>query len=197
MALKISGKNFDIGQALRSRIETEVRDAVGKYFDGSFSGHVTIGKNSRIFETECALHLDTGIVFEARAEAPDATLSFDQAATRLEKRLRRYKRRLKGHKRPPQEAELSEAATFLLAPPAEEDEVADDYAPAIVAETRTVLRTLSVSAAVMELDRVETPVVVFRNQSHGGINVVYRRPDGHFGWIDPVLVDGVAAAGSG
>ncbi len=194
MALKISGKTFDIGQALRARIEAELHAAVDKYFDGGFSGHVTVGKSGRIFETECAIHLDTGIVFEARGEAPDANASFDQACARLEKRLRRYKRRLKAHKRMPVHGEAAEAASFVLAAPPEEEEIAEDYAPAIVAETRTAVRTLSVSAAVMELDRVDAPVIVFRNQTHGGINVVYRRADGHFGWIDPALNERMAPA---
>ena len=97
MALRISGKNVDIGQALRSRIETTVSGTVQKYFDGGYSGQVTVAKSGRLFETDCVVHLDTGIVLETRGSDPDAHLSFDQAAERLEKRLRRYHRRLKDH----------------------------------------------------------------------------------------------------
>ena len=98
MVLKISGKSVDIGQALRTRIDTTISGAVGKFFDGGFSGHVTLSKTGRTFQTECTIHLDTGIVFEASGNDGDANASFDKAAERLEKRLRRYKRRLKDHK---------------------------------------------------------------------------------------------------
>jgi ribosomal subunit interface protein len=97
MVLKIAGKNVDIGQALRTRIEDTVEAAVRKYFDGGSSGHVTVSKAGRIFETEVVVHLDTGAVFEASGSDADAHLSFEQTAERLEKQLRRYKRRLKEH----------------------------------------------------------------------------------------------------
>lgn len=195
MALKITGKNVDIGQALRGRIEAAVPGLVAKYFNGGYSAHVTVAKSGRSFETDCALHLDSGMVFEARGLAPDAHASFDQAAERLEKRLRRYKRRLKDYAKPtPMAAPGRDIADFVLAPPAEEEELGEDYAPVIVAETRTAIPTLTVSAAVMQLDRTDAALVVFRNQSHGEINVVYRRPDGHFGWIDPALSVGKSTA---
>jgi ribosomal subunit interface protein len=98
MALKVSGKNVDIGQALRSRIESTISAAAGKYFDGGYSGRVTVTRSGRAFQTECAIHLDTGVVLEASGDSGDAHLSFGLAAERLEKQLRRYKRRLKQHK---------------------------------------------------------------------------------------------------
>ena len=189
MPLRISGKNVDIGQALRSRIDQTIADAVQKFFDGGYSGHVTVVRNGRTFRTECSVHLDTGMVFEASGNDTDANASFDQAAERLQKRLRRYNRRLKDHSRMQSAKAITPAAAFVLSPPPEDDELAEDYAPAIVAETKAEIRTLSVSAAVMELDMIDAPVVVFHNSSHGGINVVYRRPDGHFGWIDPALLE--------
>ena len=188
MVLKISGKSVDIGQALRTRIDTTITGAVGKFFDGGFSGHVTLSRTGRTFQTECTIHLDTGIVFEASGNDVDAHTSFDKASERLEKRLRRYKRRLKDHKKQAVREER-DAAAFVLESPAEDEELADDWAPAIVAETRSVIKTMSVSNAVMELDMTDAPVVVFRNTNHGGINVVYRRADGHFGWIDPALAE--------
>src|SRR5262245_42199390 len=97
MPFRVSGRNIDVGEALRARINARVTDATAKYFDGGFSGHVTIGKEGFGFRTECVIHLDSGIVLEADALAADAYASADQAAIRLEKRLRRYKRRLKDH----------------------------------------------------------------------------------------------------
>lgn len=188
MVLKISGKNVDIGEALRSRAEATVDGAVAKFFDGGYSGHVTVSRTGRTFQTECSIHLDTGMVFEASGNDIDAYSSFDKAAERLEKRLRRYKRRLKDRKKHPTREER-DAASFVIEAPDEDAEVAEDWAPAIIAETRAPIATMSVSSAVMELDMTDAPVVVFRNTSHGGINVVYRRPDGHFGWVDPTLAE--------
>ena len=128
------------------------------------------------------------MVFEARGLDADAHASFDQAAERLENRMRRYKRRLRDYKRTVVEAGAG-AAAYVLAAPSDEDEIGEDYAPAIIAETRLDIPTISVSTAVMQLDRTDAPVVIFRNPSHGGVNVVYRRADGHFGWVDPALAD--------
>src|SRR5215467_10111361 len=97
MTFRVSGKNIGVGEALRARINARVTEATAKYFDGGFSGHVTIGKEGHGFRTECVVHLDSGIVLEADAHAADAYASADQAALRLEKRLRRYKHRLKDH----------------------------------------------------------------------------------------------------
>jgi ribosomal subunit interface protein len=98
MTFRVSGKNLDVGDALRKRIAGRIGEAVGKYFDGGFSGHATVAKDGSGFRTECALHLDSRITLRAEASAPDVYLSADQAALRLEKRLRRYHRRLKEYR---------------------------------------------------------------------------------------------------
>jgi ribosomal subunit interface protein len=97
MAMRISGKNLDLGEALRSRIDQTLTGTVRKYFDRGYSGQVTVSRSGRVFETDLALHLDSGIVLEAHGSDADAHLSFDQAAERLDKQLRRYKRKLKDH----------------------------------------------------------------------------------------------------
>src|SRR5262249_61109314 len=97
MQFRVSGKNIDVGEALRARINARIAEATAKYFDGGFTGHVTIGKEGFGFRTECVIHLDSGIVLEADAPAADAYASADRAAMHIEKRLRRYKRRLKDH----------------------------------------------------------------------------------------------------
>ncbi len=193
MSFRVSGKNIDIGEALRSRINERIADATAKYFDGGFSGHVTVGKEGFGFRTECMIHLDSGITLHTEANAADAYASADQAAERIEKRLRRYKRKLKEHHLARREEPLP-AQSYILAANDEESEVAPDYAPTIIAEETTSLQTLSVGGAVMAMDLAEARVVVFRNAAHGGINVVYRRPDGHIGWIDPSRVSKKDAA---
>lgn len=195
MPFRVSGKNIDIGESLRNRVNQRIAEATAKYFDGGYSGHVTIGKEGYGFRTECLIHLDTGITLEAEAMAADAYSSADQAAERIEKRLRRYKRRLRdrqsgrvdGHTL---EAALNARSYIIAAPePDAEDEVTE-YNPVIIAESTTALQRMSVSDAVMQLDLTGTTVVVFRHAGHGRVNLVYRRPDGHIGWIDPPVVEG-------
>lgn len=190
MPLRISGKNVDIGQALREHIEARVSEALGKYFDGGYNGHVVVQPEGSGYSTECAIHLDTGTVLQASASAHEVYASADQAAERIGKRLRRYKRKLKSHQ--PREnnqvpAEVLEAQSYVLAMPDEDEEVPEDFAPVVVAETTQQIRTATVGRAVMDLDLSGAPVVVFRNAGSGTINVVYRRPDGNIGWIDPAL----------
>ena len=195
MSFRVSGKNIDIGEALRSRINERIAEATAKYFDGGFSGHVTVGKEGFGFRTECMIHLDSGIVLEAEAMAADAYASADQVAARIEKRLRRYKRRLKNHQGAapngaPPDQRIIQAPSYIIAAPAHDDD--DDltgFDPVIIAESTTALKRLSVSDAVMELDLTGAAVVVFRHAGHGRVNLVYRRGDGHIGWIDPPMIE--------
>lgn len=186
MSLRITGKHMDIGDSFRARIEARIGEAVEKYFDGSYSGRVTVEKSGSRFAADCALHLDTGIVLQAAGQAQEPINAFDAAAERIEKRLRRYKRRLKSHKANAASAEAVEAAYRIVSPLADDDsEVPADYAPAIVAESTVALRRMTVAAAVIELDATDNPVFVFRNSGSAQVNIVYRRPDGNIGWIDP------------
>ncbi len=98
MSLRVSGKNLDVGDALRERINARIGEALGKYFDGGYSGHATVEREGSGFRTECAVHLDSKVTLHAEARAPDAYASADAAAMRVEKRLRRYHRRLKDHR---------------------------------------------------------------------------------------------------
>ena len=186
MSLRISGKNLDVGDTFRGHVQSRIGDAVAKYFDGGFTGHVTLEREGSGFRSDCAIHLDTGIVLQAEGRAHDAHMSFDRAAERIEKRLRRYKRRLKEH-HPQRRGETMPATSYIIAAPDEEAEIDLDYNPTIIAEEPTGLETMTVSAAVMAMDLADVPVVVFRHAGHGGVNVVYRRTDGHIGWIDPAL----------
>jgi len=191
MPFRVSGKNIELGEALRERISARVLEALEKYFDGGFSGHVNVGKEAFGFNTECVVHLDSGIVLRADSMAADAYLSADQAAEKLEKRLRRYHGRLKDHANGRNsshaaEEALATAPDYVIAAPGQEDsEEVTAFNPVIIAESTTSLKRLSVSEAVMQLDMTGAPVMVFRHASHGRVNLVYRRSDGNIGWIDP------------
>jgi ribosomal subunit interface protein len=189
MPFRVSGRNLDVGDALRQRVNDRIVEAVGKHFQG-YSGHVTVGREGFGFRTECAIHLPSGITLEAEAIAADAYASADQVAIRIEKRLRRYKRRLKDRQTATRSggdgAEALATTSYVIeAPEQESDEEVTEFNPVIIAESTTSLRTLPVSEAVLELDLTGAAVVVFRHAGHGRINIVYRRPDGHIGWIDP------------
>jgi len=187
MSFRVSGKNLDVGDALRQRISERIAETVTKYFDGGYSGHVTLAKDGFGFRTECAIHLDSRITLHAEGMAPDAYASADQAASRIEKRLRRYHRRLKDHR--PERSDgwaAVDAASYIIAAPEHDGDIeTNGFTPVIIAESTTALKHLSVSDAVTELDLTGAPVVVFRHAAHGGVSIVYRRADGHFGWIDP------------
>ncbi|MCV3239560.1 ribosome hibernation-promoting factor, HPF/YfiA family [Mesorhizobium sp. ZC-5] len=185
MSLRISGKHMEIGDAFRTRIESRIGEAIDKYFDGGFSGRVNVVKSGSRFTADCMIHLDSGMALQATGDAQEPTAAFEAAADRFEKRLRRYKRRLKSHG-PGGNGNSTDIAYTVMAPIADDDEeVPEDYAPAIVAESTVALRTMSVASAVIELDTKDSPVFVFRNAGSDHVNIVYRRADGNIGWIDP------------
>jgi ribosomal subunit interface protein len=194
MPFRVSGRNLDIGEALRNRMNARVAEAMAKYFDGGYSGHVTVGKEGFGFRTECAVHLDSGITLHTDGMAADAYASADQAALRIEKRLRRYKRRLKGRATARTETaneRNADAQSYVIAAPDHEtEEEVADFNPVIIAESTTMLERLSVSEAVLELDMTGAPVVVFRHCVNGRVNIVYRRGDGNVGWVDPPAANG-------
>src|SRR5579871_210358 len=193
MTIRVSGKSISVGEALRERVSDRTDEVLRKYFEGNYSGHVTIGKDKIGFRTDCALHLDSGVTLEAEATASDAYASADQAIEHIEKRLRRYKNRLKDRsqrKAAVASADLAalDAASYVIESPSDDDQDITAYNPVVIAESTTSLHRLSVSEAVMELDLTGVAVIVFLHATNGRVNVVYRRPDGNVGWVDPPSV---------
>ena len=190
MTIRVSGKSINVGEALRERVSDRTDEVLRKYFEGNYSGHFTIGKDKVGFRTDCALHLDSGITLEAESTASDAYASADQAIELIEKRLRRYKSRLKDRSQrkaaaASQDLATLDAASYVIESPADDDQEITAYNPVVIAESTTSLKRLSVSEAVMELDFTGAPVIVFLHATHGRVNVIYRRPDGNVGWVDP------------
>lgn len=187
MQIQVTGKHIDVGDALRTHVEDRLQQGIKKYFERTVDAHVTFSHEGPMLRADCSVHLASGILMQSQAEASDIYAAFDAAADRLEKRVRRYKRRLKNHHDHHNESPLpaEDSAYYVLRggeQAVEEPEVAE---PIIVAETTTPIRTLTVSDAVLQLDLTEAPALVFANAAHGQINVVYRRADGNIGWIDP------------
>jgi ribosomal subunit interface protein len=184
MNLRVSGKHMEIGDAFRSRIEGRIGETIDKYFDGGFSGHVTVEKSGSRFSADCMIRLDTGMSLQATGQAQEPVSAFDVAAERFEKRLRRYKRRLRSHHPNGAESGPTDMTYRVMAPVSDDEEVPEDFAPAVIAESTVSLKTMSVAEAVVELDTKESPVYVFRNAANDLVNIVYRRSDGNIGWID-------------
>ncbi|HEY1430703.1 MAG TPA: ribosome-associated translation inhibitor RaiA [Stellaceae bacterium] len=196
MQLAVTGKQIEIGEALRRHVESTLGSILDKYFKTAIEAHVVVSKEAYLSRSEISIHIGRGIVVNARAAASEAYSAFDAAAERLAKQLRRYKRRLRDHHAKTREpAVASERATdYVLAPIGEEDADAGEAetdgggrAPAVIAEMSTELPRLTVGEAAMRMDLAETQVLLFRNSSHGELNLVYRRADGNIGWIDPEL----------
>ena len=199
MTIRVSGKSISVGEALRGRVSERTDEVLRKYFDGNYSGHITLSKDGFGFRTDCALHLDSGITLEAESNAADAYASADQALLQIEKRLRRYKSRLKdrserkSHAAAVAIAELGmpglDAPSYVIEAPADDhDDDATPYNAVIIAEATTSLKRLSVSEAVMELDLTGAACMVFQHGGSGRVNIIYRRPDGNVGWVDPPVV---------
>ncbi|HPG02497.1 MAG: ribosome-associated translation inhibitor RaiA [Hyphomicrobiales bacterium] len=191
MSLRVSGKNMNIGEALRVHVQGKVAAAVGKYFDGEPSGHVTIAPEGSGFRADCTLHLKNGVTVQADGRAQEPYACFDQAAERIEKRLRRYKSRIKERKHEKADAGGVMVASYVLEAPDEETDAPaeQDFAPTVIAETSTRLGAMTIAAAVMELDMTGVTVLPFRHAATGRVNVIYRRSDGNIGWLDPAGED--------
>ena len=186
MQIKITGKHLDIGDALRTHIETKLQSLRERFFEGTVHGKVVVEKRRSLFLTDCTIHLATGLVLQAHAEDSAAMSSADSALAHLEKQLKKYKQRLKDHHRAPRELrEPREASRYVIQQEEHEGDEPEGLHAPVIAETSAVIPQLSVGEAVMQLDISTTPFVLFHNSKEGRLNVVYRRPDGNIGWLDP------------
>jgi len=187
MQYQISGKQIDIGDALQTHVKDELNGVVGKYAERPTDAMIIFSRSANEFVCEATVHLSTGLTASAKAHAHEIYAAFDLCSDKLEKQLRRYKRRLKDHHRErAQPVELSGASSYILAATEHtEESEPESLQPMIIAEMETKIPSLSVGEAVMQMELAGAPVMVFRNEGHKGVNVVYRREDGNIGWVDP------------
>ncbi len=188
MRYQISGKQIDVGEALASHVKTELGATVEKYSQRPTDATVTFSRSAHEFLCDSVVHLSTGLTAQAQGRATEIYAAFEQSRERMDKQLRRYKRRIKDHKKDRVEPVAFETAgLYVLASDEEQWETKDDGLPQpmIIAEMETRVPTLSVGEAVMQMELAGKPLFVFRNEQHGGVNVVYAREDGNVGWIDP------------
>jgi ribosomal subunit interface protein len=193
MQITVSGQQVDLSDALRTRVSTQMETIAGKYFDHALDAHVTFSRARSFFTCDINVHAGRGLQLRGEGEAADANTAFDDAAEHIAKRLRRYRRRVNDHHRDLAHRARPEAARqYILA---EEAQAPEEHAPdgrsldeayaTVVAEIQTEIAVLSVGEAVMRMDLADQTVLMFRNSASGTLNVVYRRTDGHIGWIDP------------
>lgn len=185
MRIQVNGRHIDVGESLTTHVETRIDETVGKYSDRPVEAIVTFSKERHEFSCEASVHLSTGMTTQAKARATDIYDAFEKSIERMEKQLRRYKRRLKDHHKERTTPIEAFEAQYHIIDTSNEDNEPESLKPVIIAEMPHAVKSLSVGEAVMQLELNDTNVVVFRNDVHGTINVVYQRDDGNIGWIDP------------
>jgi len=194
MQIKVSGKQIDVGEALRSHVEDNLTAATGKYFDRPVDANVVFSRNGVFFKCDASVHLPTGLTAQAHAEADEIYACFEQATDKIEKQLRRHKRRIKDHHaNRPTPIEMIEAQSYVLRSQDDDEDDSDavnGLQPVIVAETTTGIKSLTVGEAVMQMELAHAPFLMFRNLANGRFNLVYQRDDGNVGWIDPSNMTG-------
>lgn len=207
MQVQVTGKQLDVGDALRARITQDLTSSIGKYFERGGNAEVVVSQDGHDFRVDCRVVLASGQFLESHGFAGDAHGAFDVALEKIETRIRRYKRRLKNHHQGPSAPAETASLLVLRSPDDEgEDEGGWDNMAAqglvshepprgvVIAETQADLKTMTVSMAVMELDLAGSQTIVFRNAAHGGVSVVYRRADGNIGWVDPERTKALSSA---
>lgn len=188
MKLQISGRHVELGAAFQQHVENRLNEGLNKYLDRIVSLDVVVSKVAH-HQYRVDIHGNTGthagVTLKSQGEAGDVYAAFDDASTKAEKQLRRYKRRIKNHHAETKEQRAFAARKYVLQPEALDAELDEKSAPVVVAEKSTHIETLSVSDAVMKMDLADLPALMFFNAGNGRLNVVYRRVDGNISWVDP------------
>lgn len=186
MQIQIASKGVDVSPALRERISARLEEMMDKYIHREGDAQVSISREGTGFRVLCSVHLPSGATMEGSGENHDGYAAADESLVHIEKRLRRYKRRLKDHNA---EAKAAAFNMFILENPVAETDDEDDESgpsdPIVIAEKPGKIRTMTPSMAALELGLADNGVVIFNNAKHGGLNVVFKRSDGNIGWIDP------------
>lgn len=186
MHIQVNGKHIDVGESLTAHVEEQLAAAVAKYFDRPADAVVTFSKDGHNFRCDSTVHLATGLKAQSSASAGDIYAAFDQGAVRIEKQIRRYKRRLKDHHhKRPNPVDAIEASAYVLDAQTDEADEPETLQPVIVAEMKHPVQVLSVGEAVMQMEFADGTFLMFRHDTTDRVNLVYRREDGNIGWIDP------------
>lgn len=189
MQVVVTGKQLNVSAPLRRHVEEHLADAIAKYFEHAINATVVFsvqGKGKQV-RSDISVHVGRNIQMQGHAESNDAEAAFDLALERIAKRLRRYKRRLRDHRKAGNEVTTMEAQHYVLAAgdDYEEEQITGDGQPLVIAEMTSSIENLTVGEAAMRMELANSEALVFQNSAHGGLNVIFRRRDGNLGWIDP------------
>lgn len=189
MQVSVSGKGVDVGESFRTQAEDRLRAGIQKYLDRVVSIDVVVSKRGHEFVIN--IHGNTGtssnLIIKSTGASSDIYAALDAASDKIEKQLRRYKRRLTDHQKQ-QTADAVEyfnATKYVIPSTTAEEESGDENTATVIAEKNTPISTLTVKEAVMRMDLAELPALMFRNAASGRLNVVYKRVDGNISWVDP------------
>ena len=187
MHYEISGKHLDVGLSLKNHVKVELGSIIEKYAERPTNAVVVFSKSAHEYICDASVHLSTGLTVQAKAHSTEIYAAFDSCCQKMEKQLRRYKRRLKDHHRKRTEpVEKFVGSSYILtSDESVEENRSNSLQPIIIAEMQTQIPLLSVGEAVMQMELAGSSVLVFRNEAKNTINVVYQRDDGNIGWIDP------------
>lgn len=187
MRYQISGRQIDIGEALQTHVKAELGEVVEKYAQRPTDAVIVFSRSAHEYVCESVIHLSTGLTAQAKGHATEIYAAFESCREKMDKQLRRYKRRIRNHHNTrTAPVEFAGGSSYILAPTEEPEDDSDDLTqPIVIAEMETKIPSVTVGEAVMMLELGGQKMLVFRNEGHGGVNVVYRRDDGNIGWIDP------------
>lgn len=187
MRYQISGKQIDVGEALQTHVKAELGEVVEKYAQRPTECVVVFSRSTYEYVCEAVIHLSTGLTAQARGHAAEIYAAFESCREKLDKQLRRYKRRIRNHhSNRSAPVEFGGASSYILAATEDTEEAEPEtLQPVVIAEMETKIPSITVGEAVMQMELAGQKMLVFRNEGHGGVNVVYRREDGNIGWIDP------------
>jgi len=187
MRYQISGKQIDVGDALQTHVKSELGETFEKYAQRPTEATVIFSRDAHEFHVEATVHLSTGLTVASKGHSTEVYAAFEAAREKMDKQVRRYKRRLRDHHRDRRgPVEFAGAPMYVLAAnEGQDDAEPESLQPIIIAETETKIPSLSVGEAVMQMELAGSKFLIFRNEKHGGVNVVYHRDDRNVGWIDP------------
>ena len=187
MRYQISGKQIDVGEALQTHVKAELGEVVEKYAQSPPECVVVFSRSAHEYVCEAVIHLSTGLTAQAKGHATEIYAAFESCREKMDKQLRRYKRRIRNHHNTrATPVEFGGASSYILAATEDADEAEpDSLQPVVIAEMETKIPSITVGEAVMQMELAGQKMLVFRNEGHGGVNVVYRREDGNIAWIDP------------
>ena len=184
--ISVSGKQTKVGKSLTYYVIDSLVQTLKKYFDNFISGNILFSKDAFNFRCEINIHIDSAIFIQGNAESNDAYGAFNVANEKIKKRLRRYHRKLTDHRlknRKP--LKYLKANQYIIENPELKKMKDSPYDPVIVAESEDIIKTVSVSEAIMLMNLKDQNAIFFKNVQSKRLNILYRRSDGNIGWVDP------------